>query len=77
MKNILNDKEIDFLETKIPLLAELATRQAYIDALASGSSVMIARDGQLIEIFADGTEKFFKEIPKPITTIKRSFYLKK
>ncbi len=63
---MLNDKEIDFLERKIPMLAELATKKAYLEALASGSTVMIARDGQLIEIFPDGTEKFFKEIDKPV-----------
>ncbi len=70
---MLSDKEIDFLENKIPILAEFATKQAFINALASGSSVMIARNGQLIEISADGTEKFIKEIDKPIKVKQRVF----
>ena len=74
---MLNEKEIDFLENQIPQLAELATKQAYWHALSSGSSVLIAEDGQLIEVFPDGSRIVRKEIPKRIKTTQRFFIIKK
>ena len=74
---MLNEKEIDFLENQIPILAELATKQAYWHALSSGSSVLIAEDGQLIEVFPDGSRIVRKEIPKRIKTTQRTFIIKK
>ena len=69
----LSDKAIDFLEAQIPYLAEQATRQAYWDALASGDSVFIAEDGNIIEVMPDGTRKFVKKIPKPTKAIQKVF----
>ena len=56
------EKELDFLETLIPTLAEGAFKKAYVDALSSGSSILEAMDGKIIEIFPDGTQKFIKPI---------------
>ena len=51
------DKELDFLENHIPDLAQSALKQAYVDTLSSGNSVLEAIDGKLVEIFPDGTKK--------------------
>ena len=60
----LQQKEIDYLEAQIPLLAELALRQAFWQSLASGHSVLIADNGKLVEVMPDGTRRFVKEIAK-------------
>lgn len=52
-----NEKAIDHLEAHIPELAEAAVKQAYWQALASGSSVMISDNGVIKEVFPDGTSK--------------------
>lgn len=66
----LNEKSMRYLEEKIPKLAELAVIQAYWSALASGRSVLEARDGVLVEVFPDGTEKIVKKIA-PWTPVKK------
>ena len=58
----LTEKEIDYLEQFIPEWAEIATRRAYWQALASGYSVMISENGAIVEVFPDGTRKFIKAI---------------
>ena len=70
---MLTEKELDFLEQQIPVLAETATKQAYWQTLASGDSVMIAENGQLIEISPDGSRKVLKEIGKPVKVTERFF----
>ncbi len=56
------EKEIDFLENHIPTLASSAVQKAYLDALSSGNSVIEAIDGEIFEIFPDGSRKFIKMI---------------
>ena len=51
----MNEKTIEYLEEHIPELAEAATKQAYWQALASGSSVLISDNGVIKEMFPDGT----------------------
>lgn len=65
----LSEKAMSFLEEHIPELAEAAFKQAYLAALASGSSVLISENGNLVEIFPDGTKKFIKKLPPstPVT----------
>jgi hypothetical protein len=46
----MNEKTIEFLEEHIPELG-----QAYWQALASGSSVLISDNGVIKEVFPDGT----------------------
>ncbi len=65
----LDDDAIDYLEEHIPELAEIAFKQAYWAALASGSSVLMSEDGNLVEIFPNGKRKFIKRLPSstPVT----------
>jgi hypothetical protein len=62
----LSEKAMCFLEAHIPELAEIAFKQAYWAALASGSSVLISKNGDLVEVFPDGTQKFIKRLPPAI-----------
>ncbi|MFN3849672.1 MAG: hypothetical protein ACK4NY_09600 [Spirosomataceae bacterium] len=73
---MLNEKQIDFLEKQIPIMAEYATKQAYIETLASGDKVMIAENGNLVEIYPDGSRKIVKKIAKPIKVTQSSFKIK-
>ena len=59
----LSEKELDYLEAHIPELAEVAFKQAYWAALATGSSVLMSENGNLVEIFPDGTRKIIKPLP--------------
>ena len=43
----LSEEAMCFLEAHIPELAEIAFKQAYWAALASGSSVLISKKGKL------------------------------
>jgi len=60
----LTEESMRFLEEQIPELAEAAIRQAYWDALNSGSSVLEYENGALIEVFPDGTRKTLKHLPQ-------------
>ncbi len=66
----LTEKALDYLEAHIPELAEVAFKQAYWAALASGSSVLVSEDGNLVEVFPDGTRKFIKKL-EPWIPVKR------
>ncbi len=57
----LNEKTIDYLEQAIPELAQAATRQAYWQALASGSSVLVSDNGVIKEMFPDGTSRVIEK----------------
>lgn len=61
----LSEKAMKFLEEHIPELADGAFKQAYWGALASGSTVLAAEDGNLIEIYPDGTRRVIKKLTKP------------
>ena len=58
----LSEEAIDYLEAHIPDLAEVAFKQAYWAALASGSSVLVSENGSLVEVFPDGRRKFIKKL---------------
>ncbi|MDR6560780.1 MULTISPECIES: hypothetical protein [unclassified Arcicella] len=68
---MLGEQELDYLEQQIPILAETATKQAYWQTLASGDKVMIAKDGQLIEVSPNGTRRIIREIDKPVRVTNR------
>ncbi len=65
----LSEEALDYLEKHIPELAELAFKQAYWAALATGSSVLVSENGSLMEVFPDGKRKFIKKLPSwiPVT----------
>jgi len=58
----LNEKAMCVLESSIPELASGALRQAYIRALAAGSTVVEVIDGQLVESRPDGSHKVLKTL---------------
>ena len=57
-----NEKVIDYLEKYIPEMAQAAVKQAYWQALSSGSSVLVGENGVINEVFPDGTVRFVKNI---------------
>jgi len=58
----MTEESMRYLEEHIPILADAAVKQAYWQALAAGSSVLISEDGVLIEMFPDGTRKVLKQL---------------
>ncbi len=66
----LNEKDIQFLEQHIPEMADLAVKQAYWAALASGNSVLVIEDSTIVEVFPDGSRKKIKSLAPPIKIIK-------
>ncbi|WP_227657632.1 hypothetical protein, partial [Candidatus Magnetaquicoccus inordinatus] len=60
------EQTMQFLEEHIPDLAEPAFKQAYWQALASGSSVLEVEGNQIVEVFPDGTRKLIKQIKQAI-----------
>ncbi len=59
---IPNEASMRFLEDHIPDLADAAFTQAYWQALANGSSVLKVEQGEIIEVFPDGSRKVIKQI---------------
>lgn len=62
----LTEEAMCFLEEHIPELAAAAITQAYWSALASGSTVLEADNGMLVEVYPDGTRKIIKPLPPRI-----------
>lgn len=62
----LSEEAMCFLEEHIPELATVAFKQAYWAALASGSSVLISENGNLVEVFPNGKQKIIKQLPPSI-----------
>jgi hypothetical protein len=58
----MNEATISYLEEHIPELADAAFTQAYWQALATGSSVLKVEQGEIIEVFPDGSRKAIKKI---------------
>jgi hypothetical protein len=73
---ISNEASMKFLEDHIPDLADAAFTQAYWQTLANGKSVLKVEQGEIIEIFPDGSRKVIKQIapliPVPIRTKRRT-----
>jgi hypothetical protein len=70
-----NEKVIDYLEQQIPELAAAVTKIAYWQALASGNSVLVSENGEIVEVFPDGTRKFVQKTEPYIKTGKRKFVI--
>jgi hypothetical protein len=66
----LTEKALDYLEAHIPELAEVAFKQAYWAALASGSSVLVSENGRLVEVFPDGKRKVIKKLTPWISVMR-------
>ncbi len=72
-----NEKVIDYLEQQIPELASAATKIAYWQALASGSSVLVSENNEIVEVFPDGSRKFIQKIEPYMKADKRKFVINK
>ena len=71
------DKELDFLEGQIPILALGAAQKAYVDTLSEGNSVLESINGELFKIYPDGRKEFVKKIDHDIKfDINQKIYLK-
>ena len=68
-------KELDFLESYIPQLANSAVKKAYLDTLSAGNSVIEVIENKIYEIFPDGSKKYIKDIEQPIKTDKKVFII--
>ena len=64
-----DEKSMRLLEVRIPELADGAVKQAYYQALTSGSKVLEAVNGELIESSSDGSTRVIRELsaPTPVT----------
>lgn len=62
----LSEERISLLESYIPYLADAAFTQAYLQTLASGSSVLKVEHARIFEIFPDGTRRLIKKISPTI-----------
>lgn len=61
------EQTLDYLEQQIPSLSAAAVGVAYIQALASGQTVLVSGAGGLYEALPDGTRKLVKPLAKPLS----------
>ena len=71
----INENEFELLDETILKMMQTAVKHAYQDALSSGSSVLIAENGEIIEVSPDGTRKFVRKI-EPGIKIKKGTIIK-
>ncbi len=62
----LSEQAMQALEAHIPLMAQDAFTHAYLNALTQGGKVLRAQNGKLVEMNADGSARFIREIEPPI-----------
>ncbi len=70
----MTEENIDFLETQIPDLAELAFQQAYWHNLSSGNTVTVLEDDKIVEISPDGKKRVIKTMPRQGKRITQKHY---
>lgn len=58
----LSERTMRALEERIPELASGAVKQAYVQALVSGSNVLEVINGQLVESHPDGSRKVLRSL---------------
>ena len=62
----MNEEAMQRMEAFIPMLAHIAVQRARWQALATSGKVVEARNGQLIESYADGAVRVIRTIAKPM-----------
>lgn len=62
-----SDETLDFLEEQIPLLAQSALTVAYWEALSAGLSVLQVEEGNLVEVFPNGSRRVIKAIEEGVS----------
>lgn len=65
-KAVLNEKAMQAMEARIPVLAECAVRKAYYQALTTHGKVLEAIDGRLVETSADGGQRVIRCLAAPV-----------
>jgi hypothetical protein len=70
----MSDENIDFLETQIPDLAEMAFQQAYWHNLSSGNTVTVLENNDIIEISPDGKKRVIKTLPRQEKRVTQKHY---
>ncbi len=67
-----NEREnaLKLLESNTLEMMQTAVAKAYLDALSSGNSVLVSKNGVINEVFPDGTVKLVKRISPPIRVAK-------
>lgn len=63
----LTEESMTVLEAGIPQLARGAFERAFYEALTQSGKVMRAVNGQLVETYADGTERVIRSLHPPIS----------
>lgn len=58
----INEEMMCFLEGSITEIADAAATTAYWHALASGGTVLEARDGNLVEVLPDGHRRILRSL---------------
>ena len=62
----MSEASMQNMEAHIPSLAHIAVQRARRQALTTSGKVLEARDGQLVEMAANGTVRVIRHIAKPI-----------
>ena len=62
----MSEESMQRMEALIPTLAHIAVQRARWQALAISGKVVEARNGQLIESYADGTVRVIRAIVRPM-----------
>lgn len=65
----MSEESMRRMEALIPMLAHIAVQRARCQALVISGKVVEARNGQLIESYADGTVRLIRTIARPITVV--------
>lgn len=67
MNSTISEEALDYLEEQIPSLAAAAARVAYLQALATGQTVLVSGEGGIYQAFPDGSKKLVKAMPAPLS----------
>lgn len=62
----MDEKSVEFWKSIFPNLRKLTTKQAFWQTLASGNSVLISDNGNIKEVFPDGTSRIVDKNEPPI-----------
>ena len=65
-RTAMGEESMQRMEALIPKLAHIAVQRARRQALATSGKVVEARNGQLIESYADGMVRLIRTIAKPV-----------
>ena len=65
-RTAMSEESMQPMEALAPTLAHIAVQRARRQALATSGKVVEARNGQLIESYADGTVRVIRTIAKPM-----------